>query len=55
MSMEKSNQVPKIHISREKLQKVLPRNLKTGEEIENYIIKAVADYNRRQKSRDNAR
>lgn len=55
MSMEKSNQIPKIHISREKLQKVLPRNLKTGEEIENYIIKAVADYNRRQKSRDNAR
>ena len=55
MSAEKSNQIPKIHISREKLQKVLPHNLKTGEEIENYIIKAVTDYNRRQKSRDNVR
>lgn len=32
-----------------KLEKILSKNLKTGEEIENYIIKVVTDYNRRQR------
>lgn len=55
MSSEKANQIPKFHISMSKLEKILPKNLKTGEEIENYIIKAVTDYNRRQRNRENVR
>ena len=55
MSSEKANQIPKFHITRSKLEKVLPKNLKTGEEIEDYIVKAVTDYNRRQRNKENIR
>lgn len=55
MSSEKANQIPKFHITRSKLEKVLPKNLKTGEEIEDYIVKAVTDYNRRQRNKENVR
>lgn len=55
MSSEKANQIPKFHITKSKLEKVLPKNLKTGEEIEDYIVKAVTDYNRRQRNKENVR
>lgn len=50
-SEEKPNQIPKIKVSRRKLQNVLPNNLKNEMEIENYIINAVIDFSNRQKNR----
>lgn len=55
MSTQKANQIPKFHIPRDKLEEVLPKSLKTGDEIENYIINAIIDYNKKQKNRENAR
>lgn len=55
LSTQKANQIPKFHIPRDKLEKILPKSLKTGDEIENYIINAVIDYNKRQKIKENVR
>lgn len=55
MSIEKANQIPKFHISKSKLEKILPKNLKTGKDVEDYIVKALIDYNKKQKNKENIR
>lgn len=55
MSIEKANQIPRFHISKSKLEKILPKNLKTGKDVEDYIVKALIDYNKKQKNKENIR
>ena len=55
MEEEKSNQIPKIRINRDKLQKLLPRNLLNDKDVENYVVKCVEYYSRREKQRDTSR
>jgi ParB family chromosome partitioning protein len=48
---EKANQVEKIKISMNKLENILPRNLVTQKQIENFILMCVEEHNKREKQR----
>jgi len=55
MSMEKPNQIEKIKIDKEKIQKVLPNKNMSQNEIEIFIITAIQEYNRKlKKQRENS-
>ena len=41
MSEEKPNQVEKIKINRSKIEKVIPRNIVTQNEIEDFIVMCI--------------
>ena len=45
---EKPNQTPKLKVSMNRLNNVLPSNLKSDREREEYVIKAVEFYDRYQ-------
>ena len=49
MDEEKPNQTPKLKVSMNRLQYVLPQNLKNDREREDYVIKAVEFYDKYQK------
>ena len=49
MDEEKPNQTPKLKVSLNRLQYVLPQNLKNDREREDYVIKAVEFYDKYQK------
>ncbi len=49
MEQEKANQIPRLKISMDRLSPVLPRDLRTNEEREEYVIKAVEFFDRYQK------
>ena len=51
LSKEKPNQVQKVNIPREKIQNVLPKELKSEKEVQNYIINAVIDFSRRHREK----
>lgn len=53
MEQEKPNQNPKLKISRNKLEKIIPKNLNSDEEIEKFVIQCVEEHIKRQKQRDN--
>ena len=53
LEQEKPNQIPKFKINRDKLEKVIPKNLVSDEQIENFIIQCVEEHNKRQKQRNN--
>lgn len=52
LSVEKPNQVEKIKINKERLESVLPKNLKFQKDIEEYIIQCIQDYTKRQKQKN---
>lgn len=52
LSEEKPNQVEKIKINKERLESVLPKNLKSQKDIEEHIIKCMQYYNKQQKQKD---
>ena len=52
LSVEKPNQVEKIKINKERLESVLPKNLKSQKDIEEYIIQCIQDYTKRQKQKN---
>ena len=52
LSKEKPNQVQKVNIPREKIQNVLPKELKSEKEVQNYIINAVIDFSRRHREKN---
>lgn len=49
---EKPNQVEKIKINKSKLENLLPKNLKTQDDIENYLIQSLQYYNKIQKQKN---
>ena len=51
LSKEKPNQVQKVNIPRDKIQNVLPKELKSEKEVQNYIINAVIDFSRRHREK----
>lgn len=55
MGKQKPNQIQKYNIPRNKIANVLPKSLIRQEEIEDYIVKAVIDYSKRQKLKDYVR
>lgn len=52
---DKPNQVLKLKISQSKLEGLLPSNVKTDAEAEEFIIKCLKDYNQRQKRKEKNR
>lgn len=52
LSKEKPNQVQKVNIPRDKIQNVLPKELKSEKEVQNYIINAVIDFSRRHREKN---
>ena len=53
MEQDKPNQNPKLKISRNKLEKILPSSLKTDEQIETFVIQCVEEHIKRQRQRNN--
>lgn len=56
MSEEKANQIPKLKLNEDRFSKVLPPNLKTAKEKEDYIFHCVEETRKRElRQRENAR
>lgn len=51
MGEEKANQIEKFKINMSKLESILPRNIVTQNQIENFIIMCVKEHNQREKQR----
>ena len=49
---DKPNQIPRIKLNQQRLQKILPQNIKTDEQVENFIIACIKEHNQRKKSKD---
>ena len=52
MEEEKSNQIPKFKMNMEKIESVLPRNVVSQKDRENFIIMCVKEHNKRQKQKE---
>lgn len=53
MGEEKANQIEKFKINMSKLENILPRNIVTQRQIENFIVMCVKEHNQREKQRKN--
>ncbi len=51
MGEEKANQIEKFKINMSKLENILPRNIVTQNQIEDFIIMCVKEHNKREKQR----
>ncbi len=52
MEEQKPNQIEKIKISRSKFENVIPKNVVTEHEIEDFILMCVKEYNKKQRQKD---
>lgn len=52
MEEEKSNQIPKFKMNMEKIESVLPRNVVSQKDREDFIIMCVEEHNKRQKQKE---
>jgi len=53
MEQEKPNQTPKVKISRNKLEKLLPKNVVTERQVEEFVLSCVEEHVKRLKQRNN--
>ena len=53
MGEEKANQIEKFKMNMSKLEDVLPKNIVTQSQIENFILMCVKEHNQREKQRRN--
>ncbi len=53
MEQEKPNQIEKIKINRNRFRNVIPKNVVTEHEIEDFIFMCIQEYNKKQRQRDN--
>ncbi len=54
LSQEKPNQIPKIKFNESRIRSVLPKNI-NGDQIENYVVKAIEFYSNHLKNRNRER
>lgn len=52
MEEEKSNQIPKFKMNMEKIESVLPRNVVSQKDREDFVIMCVKEHNKRQKQKE---
>ena len=52
LQSEKPNQIEKIKINRDRLYSILPKNIISDDEVENFLVKCVVEYNKRQKQKE---
>lgn len=52
MEEQKPNQIEKIKISRSKFENVIPKNIVTEHDIEDFILMCVKEYNKKQRQKD---
>lgn len=55
MGEEKPNQKPKYKINYERFEKILPRNVVTEKEVEDFLYSCVEEHNKRQRMKDLSR
>ncbi len=53
MEQEKPNQIEKIKINRNRFRNVIPKNVITEHEIEDFIFMCIQEYNKKQRQKDN--
>ena len=53
MGEEKPNQIEKIKINRSKIENVIPKNIVTQNEIEDFIVMCIKEYNKKQRQKEN--
>lgn len=53
MEQEKPNQIEKIKINRNRFRNVIPKNVVTEHEIEDFIFMCIQEYNKKQRQKDN--
>lgn len=53
MSEEKPNQIEKIKINRSKIENVIPKNIVTQTEIEDFIVMCIQEHNKKQRQKEN--
>lgn len=53
MEQEKPNQIEKIKINRNRFRNVIPQNVVTEHEIEDFIFMCIQEYNKKQRQKDN--
>ncbi len=53
MEQEKPNQIEKIKINRNRFKNVIPKNVVTEHEIEDFIFMCIQEYNKKQRQKDN--
>ena len=53
MSEEKPNQIEKIKINRSKIENVIPKNIVTQNEIEDFIVMCIQEHNKKQRQKEN--
>ena len=53
MSEEKPNQIEKIKINKSKIENVIPKNIVTQNEIEDFIVMCIQEHNKKQRQREN--
>ena len=55
MGEEKPNQKPKYKINYERFEKILPRNVVTEKEVEDFLYSCVEEHNKRQRMKELSR
>lgn len=53
MSEEKPNQIEKIKINKSKIENVIPKNIVTQNEIEDFIVMCIQEHNKKQRQKEN--
>ena len=53
MNQQKPNQIEKIKINRSRIENVIPKNIVTEHEIEDFILMCIQEYNKKQKQKEN--
>ena len=48
MEKQKPNQIEKYKLNKERIQNVLPKNIQTDKQIEDFIIKCIEEHNNRE-------
>ena len=53
MEKQKPNQIEKIKINRSKIESVIPKNIVTEREIEDFILMCIQEHNKKQRQKEN--
>ena len=53
MEKQKPNQIEKIKINRSKIESIIPKNIVTEHEIEDFILMCIQEHNKKQRQKEN--
>lgn len=53
MEEQKPNQIEKIKINKSKIESIIPKNIVTEHEIEDFILMCIQEHNKKQRQKEN--